>query len=121
MRRFRLVCVSALVIALSVAMMCQAEEGRPRYCSPERPVPGETMGPVGIPFDLPIYPTIVKTEFHILPWVTFGKSSICLPYTSKQIQIPSLCVSMKPIPVWFPWLRPLDIECDKKGNTCSIP
>ena len=82
-------------------------------CLPDMPVPADTVGPVSLPFDIPIWPTIVKTEFNILPWVSFGKASICIPGTCKAVVVPAPCFSLKPIPVWFPWLRPLDVECSK--------
>jgi hypothetical protein len=68
------------------------------------------VGSIGVPFDVPIWPTLLKTEFNILPWVNFGVATVCLPY-GKSFQIPAPCFSLKPIPIWIPWLRPLDTEC----------
>jgi len=98
-----------------------ADNCSPRQCLPERPVPPETLGGIGVPFDVPVYPTIVKTEFHILPWVNFGKCSICLPYCSKPIEIPAPCFSLQPVPVWFPWLRPVDSECKGAPPVNAVP
>lgn len=92
----------------------------PRVCVPDRPVPPETVGPISVPFDIPIWPTIVRTELNIMPWISFGKASICLPGTCRSIEFPAPCLSLKPIPVWFPWLRPLDVECNSPSS-CSIP
>lgn len=91
----------------------------PRQCLPDRPVPPETIGSLSIPFDLPIWPTMVKTEFHILPWVSLSKVSVCLPGSCKAIEFRAPCLSLKPIPIWFPWLRPLDVEC-KDSEICRI-
>jgi hypothetical protein len=101
--------VSAVVLA--VPLHCDSAECIPRICVPDRPVPPESVGPIPIPFDIPVWPTIIRTEFNILPWVTFGKASICLPGTCRSIDIPAPCLSLKPVPFWFPWLRPLDAEC----------
>ncbi|MFH0959201.1 MAG: hypothetical protein V1897_10905 [Pseudomonadota bacterium] len=92
----------------------------PRQCLPDRPVPPETIGSLSIPFDLPIWPTMIKTEFHILPWVSLNKFSVCLPGRCKAIEFRAPCLSLKPIPVWFPWLRPLDAEC-KDSEICRVP
>jgi hypothetical protein len=91
-----------------------------RQCVPDRPVPPETIGSLSVPFDLPIWPTIIKTEFHILPWVSLSKFSVCLPGSCRAIEFRAPCLSLKPIPVWFPWLRPLDAEC-KNSEVCRIP
>jgi len=98
------------LLALGPALCLGAGSG-PGVCLPDQPIPPESIGPVPIPFDVPIWPTLVKTEFHILPWLTFGKASICIPGMSKALELPAPCLSLKPIPVWFPWLRPLDVEC----------
>jgi hypothetical protein len=45
-----------------------------------------------------------------MPWVNLGKAAVCLPYSGKAIEIPVPVFSLKPIPLWIPWLRPLDIE-----------
>lgn len=105
--------VAFIVTALLAAggMLCSADQCGPRVCLPERPIPPESIGPIPIPFDLPIVPTLVKTEFHILPWISFGKASICLPYACKPVEFPAPCLSLKPVPFWFPWLRPFDAEC----------
>lgn len=96
-----------LVLALTASI---AGAGSPGPCIPERPIPPESVGSIGVPFDVPIWPTLLKTEFNILPWVNFGMATVCLPYTGKSFQIPAPCFSLKPIPVWIPWLRPLDAE-----------
>jgi hypothetical protein len=118
-----------IVTLLGVCMMALVLVGGPvaaagppyatTPCVPDRPVPPETIGGISFPFDIPIWPTIVKTEFHILPWISFGKANICLPGCSKPIQIPAPCFSLQPIPVWFPWLRPLDVEC--QSEPCRLP
>ncbi len=87
--------------------------GRP--CYPDRPIPPESVGPMSLPFDVPIWPTLIKTEFHILPWISLGKASVCIPGTSKAIEFPAPCLSLKPIPFWLPWLRPIDAECKDCG------
>jgi len=74
---------------------------------------------MGIPFDVPIWPTLIRTEFHILPWVSLGRANICFP-GGKSVCLPVPCLSLKPVPVWFPWLRPLDAECAEPG-TCGVP
>jgi hypothetical protein len=89
--------------------------GRP--CLPDRPIPPESLGSIGLPFDVPIWPTLLKTEFQILPWVNFGKASVCLPYSGKSIDLPVPLFSLKPIPVWIPWLRPLDIEMNHGASS----
>jgi hypothetical protein len=76
------------------------------------------VGDVTVPFDVPVWPTIVKTEFHIMPWVKLGKASVCIPGTCKALEFTCPTVTLKAIPVWFPWLRPLDVEMectDEKG------
>lgn len=111
-----------LVLIFSLGMtshVCCADNCQPRHCIPDRPVPPETIGGLAIPFDLPIWPTMIKTEFHILPWVTLSKVSVCLPGSCKAIEFRAPCLSLKPIPVWFPWLRPLDAEC-KDSEICRI-
>jgi len=91
----------------------------PRACLPDRPIPPESVGPISIPFDIPIWPTLLKTEFCVLPWISFGKTSVCIPGTCKAIEFPAPCLSLKPIPVWIPWLRPIDVEC--KDSECVVP
>ena len=97
---------------------CPGPGGR---CIPDRPIPPESVGPISMPFDLPVWPTLLKTEFHILPWVSFGTTSVCLPGTGKSIELPTPCFSMKPIPIWIPWLRPLDTECRDCNTPSWIP
>jgi hypothetical protein len=113
--------ILAIVLTLCSAHIAFGNDCVPGRCVPDRPIPPESVGSIGVPFDLPVWPTIVKTEFHILPWLSFGKASICLPGCSKPIDVPAPCLSMKPIPVWFPWLRPLDVECKDKASTCRMP
>jgi hypothetical protein len=117
MRRYRRAAYVVLVLAL-IAMPLSSFGGDcgPRPCLPDRPIPPESVGPMSIPFDLPVWPTILKTEFHVLPWVNLGTASVCLPYTAWAIEFPAPCFSLKPIPVWIPWLRPLDAEC--KDSEC---
>jgi hypothetical protein len=110
-----LLAMSLLVIALGTSSLAGEPCARP--CVPDRPIPPESVGPVSVPFDVPVWPTLIKTEFHILPWISFGKASVCLPGTCKTIEFPAPCLSMKPIPVWFPWLRPLGVEC-KENELC---
>lgn len=109
----RLAVCTALICALMCLSVSSFAGGGAPVCIPDPPVPPETVGPISMPFDVPIWPTIVKTEFNILPWVSFGKATICIPGTCKAIQLPAPCLSLKPIPVWFPWLRPLDIDCSE--------
>ena len=108
------------MLLLAVGVSCFAAEAGYRTCVPDRPIPPESVGPVEVPFDLPIWPTLIKTEFNILPWVTMGTASVCVPGTGKTIEFPAPCFSLKPIPVWFPWLRPVDVECQEKG-ACGVP
>lgn len=89
-----------------------AADSPPRPCPPERCIPPESVGEVGIPFDVPIWPTLLKTEFNVLPWVSWGKASVCIPGTCKALEFSCPKFSLKSIPVWIPWLRPLDVECD---------
>ena len=116
--------VAALIVLslsfLAVPLFCVAGDGGFRPCIPDRPVPPESVGPIGLPFDIPIWPTLLKTEFHILPWVSFGKASVCIPGTCKSVEIPAPCLSLKPIPIWIPWLRPLDVDC-KDNSLCPNP
>lgn len=100
--------VSALVIG--AAAFASAGAPGPRPCLPDPPIPPESVGSISLPFDVPIWPTLVKTEFHILPWISFGKASVCLPGTCRSIEFPTPSLSLKPVPVWFPWLRPVDAE-----------
>jgi hypothetical protein len=119
MKSFR----TAFLLVLSLLLLVVASSsyaGDPyARCAPDRPIPPESVGPVSVPFDLPIWPTLIKTEFHILPWVSFGKASVCLP-GGKHVEVPAPCLSLKPVPVWFPWLRPLDVEC-KDNGACTVP
>lgn len=108
--RFAVVVVLVCAVAFGPGL-CLGAGNVTRPCVPDLPVPPESVGAVSVPFDVPIWPTIVKTEFNILPWVSFGKASICIPGTCTAIEVPAPCFSLKPIPVWFPWLRPLDVEC----------
>jgi hypothetical protein len=108
------VAVFACLPSTTLALDCG-----PRVCVPERPIPPETVGPIGIPFDLPVWPTIIKTEFNIIPWMSFKRVSICLPGSCKAIVCPAPCFSLKPLPVWFPWLRPVDVECTP--SPCWVP
>jgi hypothetical protein len=94
-----------------------AQECGARPCLPDRPIPPESVGPIGLPFDVPIWPTLLKTEFHIMPWISLGKVSVCLPGSCKAIEFTAPCFSLKAIPVWIPWLRPLDVDC--KDNCLS--
>jgi hypothetical protein len=113
------VVVCTLLLA-GMPVSSSALDGCPRSCVPDRPIPPESVGPMSLPFDVPVWPTLLKTEFHILPWVSLGKVSVCLPGTSKAIEFPAPCLSLKPIPVWIPWLRPLDTEC-KDNNLSWVP
>ncbi len=114
----------ALIIFLAFVVLVPsigaAGTAGPRPCLPDRPPPPETIGPVSIPFDLPVWPTLLKTEFHVLPWVSLGTFSVCLPGCSQAFEFKAPCLSLKPIPVWIPWLRPLDAEC-KDSEVVKIP
>lgn len=114
------VVLSLIMLLMGASLPCSAGDAGYRPCLPDRPIPPESVGPVSIPFDIPIWPTIVKTEFHILPWVNLGKVSVCIPGTCKSIEFPAPCLSLKPVPVWFPWLRPLDAE-SKDSEVCRVP
>jgi len=92
-----------------------AQNCGPRPCVPDRPIPPESVGSIGLPFDIPIWPTLLKTEFNILPWVSLGKVSVCIPGTGKSVEFTAPCLSLKAIPVWIPWLRPVDAECQDSG------
>ncbi|MDQ1238136.1 MAG: hypothetical protein QG577_320 [Thermodesulfobacteriota bacterium] len=118
--RFLVVMVCVSVLGGLGGSVCFADQCGPRVCLPDRPIPPESVGPIPIPFDVPIWPTLIRTEFHILPWISFGKASICLPYACKPVELPMPCLSLKPVPFWFPWLRPLDAECSSPG-ACPIP
>jgi hypothetical protein len=111
MAYMRGLCVIAVVFSLVASASLPGIAGERRFCVPERPIPPESLGPTPIPFDVPVWPTLLKTEFHILPWVSLGKASVCLPGTCWALEFPAPCFSLKPIPVWIPWLRPLDLEC----------
>ncbi len=89
-----------------------AEKCVGRYCEPERPICPESVGDVTIPFDMPIWPTLLKTEFNVLPWVSLGKASVCFPGSCSSWEIPCPKFSLKPLPMWIPWLRPLDVEVE---------
>lgn len=105
------------IVALCILTGCfatvawSADPCGPRGCIPDRCIPPESIGSVSVPFDVPIWPTLLKTEFHIMPWLSFGKASVCIPCTSKAVEFPAPCLSLKPIPMWIPWFRPLDAEC----------
>jgi hypothetical protein len=112
----RLLSVLVVVFACcAIGSACFAADCGGRPCYQDPPLPPESVGPMSLPFDVPIWPTLVKTEFHILPWISLGTASICIPGTSKAIEIPAPCLSLKPIPFWFPWLRPIDSECQDCG------
>lgn len=113
-----LILIMALLII--IPSVCLAGNSIPRPCLPDKPPPPETIGPIAIPFDLPIWPTLIKTEFHVLPWVSLGTFSVCLPGCSQAYEFKAPCLSLKPIPIWFPWLRPLDAEC-KDSEVVKIP
>lgn len=108
------------ILAVGVAEVSFAGGYGPRPCYPDRCIPPESVGGVPLPFDVPIWPTLLKTEFHIMPWVSFGKASVCIPGTSKAIEFYAPCFSLKAIPIWIPWLRPLDAEC-KDRKVCAGP
>ncbi|MDQ7781972.1 MAG: hypothetical protein RDU20_03770 [Desulfomonilaceae bacterium] len=121
MKASGLVVVTIVIAALVlVPALCIAGGYGSRPCVPDRPLPPETVGSISVPFDVPIWPTLVKTEFHILPWISFGKASVCIPGTNKAIEFSAPCLSLKPVPVWFPWLRPLDVDCSAAG-ACPTP
>lgn len=122
MRAYGIVlCVVLLLTAAIVPTSYAASVCAPRTCVPDRPIPPESVGPMPLPFDVPVWPTLLKTEFHIMPWLTFGKASICIPGTCTSVNIPAPCFSLKPIPVWIPWLRPLDVECTSKSDCSWVP
>ncbi len=116
----------AIIIAVSLMLLIGAPiysfagESPSRPCYPDRPIPPETVGPISVPFDIPIWPTLLKTEFHVLPWISLGKASVCIPGTCKAVEFPAPCLSLKPIPIWIPWLRPLDVEC-KDSECVALP
>ncbi|MDD3471752.1 MAG: hypothetical protein PHS86_03125 [Syntrophaceae bacterium] len=120
MYRLRRIMVVTLVLLFIGQTFCLAGTSLPRPCLPDKPLPPETVGPMAIPFDLPVWPTLIKTEFHILPWVSLGTFSVCLPGCSQAYEFKAPCLSLKPIPIWFPWLRPLDAEC-KDSEVVKIP
>lgn len=113
MKRWRLRIAVVFALCCAIAPLCYAAciPDSTKH-TPERPIPPESVGGVSVPFDVPVWPTILKTEFHVLPWISFGTASITIPGTGKCIDIPSPCLSLKAIPVWIPWLRPLDAECN---------
>jgi hypothetical protein len=106
----KVACTILSLLFVVTPLVCLGGDSVPRPCLPDRPIPPETVGPMSLPFDIPVWPTILKTEFHVLPWVSLGKASVCLPYCSWAIEIPAPNFSLKPIPLWIPWLRPLDVE-----------
>jgi len=121
MKSYGLVIVLFLsMVLVGTTVSCDAQCPAPRTCVPDRPIPPESVGPVSLPFDFPVWPTLLKTEFHIVPWVSLGKTSVCIPCTNTAIDIPTPCFSLKALPVWIPWLRPLDTECGN-CNTSWIP
>jgi hypothetical protein len=120
MNRFKKLFVIMMALLLLAPYVCMAGNTLPRPCLPDKPPPPETVGPVAIPFDLPIWPTLIKTEFHVLPWVSLGTFSVCLPGCNQAFEFKAPCLSLKPIPIWFPWLRPLDAEC-KDSEVVKIP
>lgn len=120
--RPRLFPVLVLIALVPFLLTAVSFAGGPatRPCPPERPIPPESVGSIPVPFDVPIWPTLLKTEFNILPWVSFGKASICIPGTCTAVELPAPCFSLKPIPIWIPWLRPLDVECYDR-SICISP
>jgi len=100
-----------ILVVAAMPLAAFAGAAGPRPCPPERPIPPESVGSIGLPFDIPIWPTLLKTEFHVLPWVSLGRASVCIPGTCWAVEFPAPCLSLKPIPVWIPWLRPLDVDC----------
>jgi hypothetical protein len=121
MRVREAVIITIGVLFLIGAPVCSfAGDFATRQCLPDRPIPPETVGPISIPFEFPIWPTLLKTEFHVLPWISLGKASVCIPGTCKAIEFPAPCLSLKPIPIWIPWLRPLDVEC-KDSDCVALP
>jgi len=118
-RTISMLVIAALVLVTAPPVLLAADCG-PRPCLQDIPIPPGSIGPVSVPFDVPIWPTLLKTEFHILPWVSFGRASICIPGTACALEIPAPCLSLKPIPIWIPWLRPLDAEC-KDPAICGRP
>jgi hypothetical protein len=114
------IAVMVVVSVLTVPLAAFAGGPSSRVCVPDRPIPPESVGPIGIPFDVPIWPTLLKTEFNILPWVSLGKASVCIPGTGASVEFPAPCFSLKPIPIWIPWLRPLDVEC-RDPKLCPNP
>ncbi|MGC8659591.1 MAG: hypothetical protein ACP5U1_11010 [Desulfomonilaceae bacterium] len=117
----KLVLVLVFAFSLGVVVPGHCADCTPsRPCIPDRPVPPESIGCLGVPFDIPIWPTILKTEFHILPWISLNKMSVCLPGKCKAVEFRVPCLSLRPIPVWLPWLRPLDAEC-KNSEPCAVP
>jgi hypothetical protein len=116
----RLVVAVCLSLLAAVGLVFDCSAGQPagtRNCAPDRPIPPESVGSISVPFDLPIWPTLLKTEFHILPWVSLSKVSVCIPGTCKAVEFSAPVFSLKPIPLWFPWLRPLDVETS--DTSCS--
>ena len=113
-----LLIVALILIGLPTLSCAGSPAARP--CVPERPIPPESVGSISLPFDVPIWPTLLKTEFNILPWLSFGKASVCLPGSCKSIEFPAPSFSLKPIPIWIPWLRPLDIEVQDR-EVCAGP
>jgi len=118
-RVFAVLAVFVLILVIAPLPGIAGNYGA-RTCAPERCIPPESVGKISVPFDVPIWPTLLKTEFHILPWISLGKVSVCIPGTGKAIEFPAPCLSLKPIPIWIPWLRPLDVEC-KDRSVCAGP
>lgn len=113
--------LAVMVVFLGIGSIGHCGDCSPaRQCLPDQPVPPESIGSMSLPFDIPIWPTIIKTEFHILPWISLNKVSVCLPGSCRAVEFRAPCLSLKPIPFWFPWLRPLDVEC-KNSEVCRIP
>jgi hypothetical protein len=116
-----ILCAVLLVTAVAIPTSYAASVCAPQRCVPDRPIPPESVGPMSLPFDVPVWPTLLKTEFHIMPWISMGKASVCIPGTCTAIEFPAPCFSLKPIPIWIPWLRPLDVECSSKNDCSWVP
>ncbi|MGO8821487.1 MAG: hypothetical protein ACLPVO_01295 [Desulfomonilaceae bacterium] len=117
----KLIVFLALAFSLGIVSLALCADCSPaRRCVPDCPVPPESIGCMSLPFDIPIWPTMIKTEFHILPWVSLSKFSVCLPGRCQALEFRFPCLSLKPVPVWFPWLKPLDAEC-KNSEAYPVP
>jgi hypothetical protein len=99
-----------MILCIGGSVFGQAAPCGPGPCVPERPIPPESVGTISLPFDVPVWPTLLKTEFNIMPWLNFDRIRVCLPMTGRTIEFPAPHLSLKPIPIWIPWLRPLDAE-----------